>query len=616
MGFLNPTALLFAILYAVLIALYLWQRYRRREEVPSLLLWLAVPEDVIRSSRLRPDLLFWLQLILLTLLIGGLAQPYFRGADGGAGASRRIFVLDTSASMEAREDGDTRFNKARAALRRRVEDLGPADEAMLMTAADRPTVLVPFSADHAALVARLEDIDPVDTGTNLDLALSVAETAATRGDLPASVELFTDLPATTIDPRWREGVSVFQFGKSDDNLAIESFQVFQGRFQDYRDGQANVVVRNFSRREAHGFLTLRLEDQVISRQGFSVAPRDRRAFRVRGFPQPGVLQAHLEVDDALAVDNDAYEWVRPGRPLRVLVVSRSAALQSDLKLIAQATPNLAFRFVAPEDYRVGGELTTDVTVFHHFVPDAEVNEPAFYLDPPADDRHLPARGEANDVDVLDWNDRHPVLSGLQPVAAFPIAHASVLDVPPWAEVLLSTRTPEREVALAFAGEHDGRRRAYVTFDLSAERLLGADNVTWLLFFLNVLDWLAPADASVSVVRTGTAAVLANVPPLPRRVTDPRGATWTQAANGALVVDARYAGPYRVSLDGTQRRVLANFIDPVESDIGRTSVPAAQAPMKPPPSTREPKGRGSFGRWLYALAAAFFLLEWGIAARRS
>ncbi len=616
MGFLNPAGLVFGTLYAVLIALYLWERYRRREDVPSLLLWMAVEEDVIRSSRVRPDLLFWLQLILLSLLIGGLAQPYFTGGGGSEQPTRRIFVLDTSASMQAREGDGTRFDKARAALRRRLEALGPTDEAMLMTAADRPAVLVPFSRDHDAVAARLDEVGPVDTGTNLNLAAAIADSAAARTDLPTSIELFTDLPPTAIDPRWRAHVRVFQFGQTDDNLGIESVQVFQGRFQDHREGQADVVVRNFSRRETHGFLTLRLEDQVISRQGFSLAPRDRRAFRVRSFPQPGILQAHLEVDDALAVDNDAYEWVRPARPLRVLVISRARPLEAELKQIARATPNLTFRVLAPAEYRAADALTADVVVFHHFIPDAEPNEPALFLDPPADDPRLPARGEAADVDILDWNDRHPALSGLRPLAPFPIAHATVFDVPPWAEELLSARTAEREFAIAFAGEHDGHRRAYVSFDPTAERLLSADNVTWLLFFLNVIDWLAPADTSVAVVRTGQAQVLTHLPPLPRRITDPHGTSWTQPPNGALVVDARYAGSYRVQLDGTQRRILANFLDPAESDIGRTVAPSSTAPAERSGSARGPGARNHFGTWLYALAAIFLVLEWIVAMRRA
>src|SRR6185436_11016914 len=101
MGFAAPLALLFAGLYGVLVLLYLWERWRRRVEVPSLLLWEAVHEDVVRARRFRPDLLFLLQLLLLTGLIGGLARPYLVAAGNRPARGRHIFVLDTSASMQA-----------------------------------------------------------------------------------------------------------------------------------------------------------------------------------------------------------------------------------------------------------------------------------------------------------------------------------------------------------------------------------------------------------------------------------------------------------------------------------------------------------------------------------
>src|SRR6266436_2898467 len=113
MGFLEPLAFAFAALYGVLVLFYLWERWRRRVVVPSLLLWQLVREDTIRARRFRPDLLFVLQLLLLTCLIAGLARPYAHGRAAGAVSGRHIFVLDTSASMQAQEGRTSRFEAAR-----------------------------------------------------------------------------------------------------------------------------------------------------------------------------------------------------------------------------------------------------------------------------------------------------------------------------------------------------------------------------------------------------------------------------------------------------------------------------------------------------------------------
>ena len=613
MGLLNPAALLFTTLYAVLVLLYLWERRRRRVEVPSLLLWQVVPEEIVRANRFRPDFLFLLQLLLLTLLIAGLAQPYLRGTALARQPMRYVYILDGSASMQAREGRRTRFEEARDALRRRLEALADDDEAMIILAANRPRVVAAFSRDHAALVERLRKLTPVDTSTNLDVVFAVARGAAMRGDRPTRIEAFTDAPASELDPNWRASAHIVQVGETDDNLAIEGLEITQGRFQDPRDAHAQVVVRNFAHRESHGFLTLAIEGRVISRRGFSLPPRDARAFLVGDFEQPGVLRADLEVDDALAADNHASGWVRPPRPLRVLVVSDASPLLNELAAVANATPNLEFELVQPVDYHRALSANPDVVLFHHLTPDTDPERPALYLYPPTENPMFPVRSEASEVSILGWNEQHAVMRGLSPLPPFPLARVQILDVPPWGEVLLSSRSGDREIPLAFAGLRNGRRTACIAFDLQREHLVGADSVPFLLLLLNLLDWLAPEDASVTVLTTGAVHTLDRLPAHPRRVIDPHGVTSSFPANGPLTIEAVDAGEYEIEADGTRARLFANFFDVAESDIGRPMKEPANS-VPPLGGAQRPAGGAPLSPWLYALAAGLFVVEWLVAAR--
>ncbi len=616
MGFLNPNAFLFASLYAVLIALYLWERYRRHVEVPSLLLWEAVPEASVRTSRFRPDLVFLLQLLLLTLLIAGLAQPYLAGRAGPGPSARRVFILDTSASMQAREGRLTRFEEARQALRDRLSALAASDEVMLIAAANHPRVVASFSRDRAATMQALDKVEPVDTGTNLDLALAIAQRAAARRDRPATIEVFTDTAPPQLPPAWRERVGFVQVGESDDNLGIAGLQVLQGRFQDHREARAHVVVRNFSHREAHGFLTVQLDGDLLSRRGFSVPARSARGFPVGDFPHPGILHVRLEVDDALAADNHAYAWIRPARTMNILVVSEPSPLTTELQAIAAATGNLAFRFLSPADYTPAAADSADVVIFHRFVPPREPKRARLYIFPATSGQWLTLRGEVAELPVIDWNDEHAVMRALRPPVALPLLRAQVLDRPPWADALLSSRSGGQDVPLAFAGERDGYRIACIAFDLAAERLLAADHVDWLLLFLNLLDWLGPADSSVSVLHTGEIQILDDLPPRPRRIIDPRAKSTIVPAGARVELEALYAGEYRVSADGHEQRVFANFFDPAESDIGR---PAKPAPKAAPVAAQPALSAGpeaSFSPWVYAAALVLFLIEWFAAARQT
>jgi hypothetical protein len=613
MGFVNPGAGLFAGLFAVLIALYLWERTRRRVDVPSLLLWRVIPEASARATRFRWDWLFVLQCLLLAALIAGLADPYLTARSNGAIAGRTVFVLDLSASMQAREGRTTRFEMARAAVRRRLDALGPEDEAMLVGAAHHPQIAAPFSHDRAALLHQLDTLEPFDTRANLDAALAIAQRAA-AGDRPTSVELYTDTPREQLTAAWRDTIGITPIGETDDNVAIEGVQVFQGRFQDYREARAHVAVRNFAHRGVHGILTLALDDTVFSRRGFSLAPRSVGGFPIDALPGAGVLRASLDVDDALDADNRAFAYVRPVRPLRVRVMSDDPALRAALQHIASATPNLRFDFVGTTTPPATDPA--DVIVFDGVAPPPPTDVPSLYLNPPpTDGGPFVVRSQVGAVHLSDWNAQHPVLHGLRPELPFPIAAALDIDVPPWADSLLSARANGRDVALAFAGEHDGQRRAVLAFDLARDDLLSADHLDLLLFFLNLLDWLAPADDGVRVVQTGDVEIVDRLPIHPRYIMDPRQHEIALPPEASVAVDAAHAGEYRITADGTVVHVFANLADAAESDIGRPAAGGYVAARARPATAATPSPTAGGGRWLYAVAAALLLLEWA-AGRRS
>lgn len=614
MGFLNPAALLFSSLLAVLIALYFWEQQRRRVDVPSLLLWEEVPEAVVRTSRFRPDLLFFLQLLLLSLLILGFARPYLAGDNPADAGQRHVFILDTSASMQAREDDGSRFDQARDALLRNVSDLPSTDEAMLISAASYPRVIAPFSRDHAAMRRAVRSLHPVHTGTKLEPALALARRAATRNDRPTRIELFTDVAPSHLAAEWRSNVAVFRVGRSDDNVAIEGLEIFQGRFQDPGEASGRVTVHNFSRRDKHGFLSIRLDGEVIGRRGFSLDALGVGSFALPRFPHSGVVHAALEVDDALAVDNHAYGWVRPLRPIELLVVSEPSSLRADLERVAQSVPNLTLQFLSPSQYRSDLPARTDAILFEGYVPPGLPTRPSLYVYPNGSGDWFTVTGSEHSLPVLNWSEGHPALGSLRPQLVFPLADVRIVQLPEWADVLLSSTWRGREVPLAFAGERNRQRFAGISFNLAAEHLLSADNVNLLLLFLSLLDWLLPSDTDVVIERTGEVYTFQHLGDRVRRTVDPLGQVSEFRAAEPLRIELLHAGEYRIGTDRDTRRLYANFVDPIESDIGRgvDETYVASQPIAAESSVAPTKT--SFDVWLYALAAMLFIVEWMVAIR--
>ena len=610
--FANPTAWLLAGLLAVLVALYLWERTRRTVAVPSLLLWQAVPRATTRATRFLPDRLFFLQALLLLLLVAGLAGPYLSSMPGGRAPERAVFVLDCSASMQAREGPDTRFDLARRALRERVAELHADDEVMLVAAGPQPAVAVAPTTDHAEALRLLAALEPTDTHANLDAALATAQRAAGRGDRTTRIELFTDTPVTRLSPSWQRSVSVFPVGETDDNLSVDGIQVFQSRFDDPRAARAFVTIRNYAARESHGMLTVQLDESVFDRLGFTLAPRSAGGFPLAAPPGPGILNVALDIDDALVADNRAYAVIHPPQPVRVLVVSDDQTLRADLRRIAAAAPNLQLEMMSPAAYV--GQPAADLILFHRVAPPLPEHAASLYVAPAATAGTFPSCGRLAHAEMSDAAIGHPALRSLTHDLPYPLTGVEMLDVPDWAEPLLLADAGGDDLPLAFAGQPNAHRHAVLAFDLAAQGLLRADHVDLLVLLLDLIDWLVPAANQARIVPTGSVEVIEGLPTLPRHITDPRGRQSTLPPDSLPLIDTRLAGEYRVAANGTQVRIFANLADAEESDIGR---PAARAHIVPPvvgSASAAPPTGDVFGRWLYAVALALLATEW-LAARR-
>src|SRR4030095_2167212 len=117
------------------VLLYFLKVRRRERTVSSLLLWHTSVRDREASTffqRLHRDPLLILQLLALLALALALARPV--ATVMGQGARKVVIVLDTSASMKARDVAPSRFEAARAGAAALVRGLGEGAEVMVIEA--------------------------------------------------------------------------------------------------------------------------------------------------------------------------------------------------------------------------------------------------------------------------------------------------------------------------------------------------------------------------------------------------------------------------------------------------------------------------------------------------
>ena len=244
-GLANPLGLLTLASVAVLIALTRLRRQSRVSAVSSLLLWKHLPARPVERQRFRPDLLFLLRLLLLLALVGGYALPWI-GRPGIGTAGGLAVVLDASASMQVQEANGTRFALARRRLDDLIGSLLDGAPVLLVAAADRPRVVLRWSADRQRLAERLAALEPLDTPTAIAPAVELALGEAARHP-GARVAVLSDLaPSASNLPAARlAGVDWTAIGRRDDNLAITGLTVDAAPFAVAADVHVDVEVRNF-----------------------------------------------------------------------------------------------------------------------------------------------------------------------------------------------------------------------------------------------------------------------------------------------------------------------------------------------------------------------------------
>ncbi|MGE0820526.1 MAG: VWA domain-containing protein [Candidatus Binatia bacterium] len=617
MGILNPAALPLLALLGILVLIYLRERWRTRIEVPSLLLWTQIPEDKTRIRRFLPSLLFFLQALLLALLIGGLLHPYRSQEVTETTGNRHILVVDTSASMQAREGRTRRFDLARDQAKQVVQSFGPLDEAMLISINTRPQVVSGMTTDHLLLLHQLETLQPVDTATNLDLGIELALAQRDREGRRGQIHVFTDLPtnALTLSREKIKNVIYHRVGNTDDNLALVALHLYQNPFQTYSQAQAYVLVRNYAFSKKSGTLTVQLNERTILRREFTLPAREAISFSVKGFEGPGKLLARIDPEDALTIDNQALAWLAERRQRRLVLVSPGKQLHEELQQVSQAIPGLTLVAFTPEQFSPRVLGAQDIALFHQFVPGDTVSTNSLYIFPQAKNPLFPVVAEAEDVSILDWREGHEILRNLQYVEALPLKKARVLALPSWAQVLISSRIQNNEVPLALAGEKDGHRVACLAFDIGRGHLTNSDNMTLLLLFLNTLRWLQPHDPAIPlVVPTGEAFFLPpDAAPDSLQLVSPQGATQAVVTD---VLEVDYVGEYRLTGSRYQATLYANLFDENESDIGRRDEQEESDPLEMATEVAPEAPRTftktipiEFGYTLYYGAAALLLFEW-------
>ncbi len=360
MSFLHPGVLYALLLGSVPILIYYLMRFRSQRVG-----WGA--EYILRRAleRLRKKL-YWDQILLLALralamlaLAFAFARPVVRGAAErlyGAGV-RRVVIFDATASMQAEENGQTRWKRSVEALHALVGLWGRGGEWSLLVFDDQPRWLFQRRPVESAAGCReaIETLRPGEGAGRIGDALAQALTL--DDGRPLELYLFADDQAAA----WREAAAAFD-GRAlghirfhwicpslvqRRNLGVTAVELGHSRVLRGHPFAIHAEVANFSAEAVTGAeVAFLIDGAPVGSQRVSLQPWQRvwvRGEAVSETPGSHAVTVRLAAD-ALAPDNRMSAGFEAADRLRVGVVAdpaRAGRFVSSLGFLKQAAGVLA-----------------------------------------------------------------------------------------------------------------------------------------------------------------------------------------------------------------------------------------------------------------------------------
>jgi len=639
MGFINLIALGYLASISLVVLIYFFSKKKTVIEVPSIIPWKVLKEDVVRSRLFKVDLLFLLQILALLLLIFFLTRPYLRSSIINISGKNVILIIDSSASMQTSEDDGSRFDQAKSQALKMISNLNQWDKIMVISASSSAEIISELTDDKHKLNKAINKLRPKDTGTNLEESLSLGISFlknVERGEMhvltdqsPSSIS-FTKLKA--------ENIKFIRYGKNFANVAITSFDVYQDMFKDYTEREAYVTIKNYSDDNQNVILNVFLNSEKIEEKEIELKSDEQKTLKVKNFTTSGILKAEIQTNDFLSVDNTAYAIINEIKPINILLVSNDNKLKSELEKIRRSAHRIKLTRIGIPDYTPETIKNYNAAIFHKFVPETNPDINSLYIFPSINTSDtqtknteegnrfstllVPKQRLVKNVKLLDWDNTHPTMKHLDNLDELSIDRALVMEPPDWSTPLMKIAGNSDNPPIAFAGKYAGKRIMVLGFDISDFDFSKSNNLQALIMTLNIIQWLNPYEIE------GSAKILTGGQYIPNynvkgniEILNPKEETlkynFKDGTEGHFVFnDIEYVGEYKVSGADTEGRFVANLFDEKESRIepDSTDDETLEFERKEAITSTEDK-KNEFSKYLLLFVPLILLLEWLLYYRK-
>lgn len=555
MGLLNTSALSYLGLISIIVFIYFFNRKSNIIYVPSLIPWKELNDDVVSSRLLSVDLLFFLQILLISLSALFLARPYVPSDILITHGYNKVVVIDTSASMQTIEKDGTRFDEAKKQVMELIDDMGGADKMMIISAYSSAEVLAGLENSKTRLKNIVKNLQPGGTGTDMEGGVSVA--MSYMSNLKNSrLYVLTDRKIEECGSELKrlnsESYQFFRYGESSSNVTTSSVNIFQDLFNE--KDEAYITVTNFADEVKDVNINVSLNRNVVMETDVKLQPDEQHTFTVDNLSSSGILKVAITTDDDLKVDNTAYGIVKKRKNIiDILLVTNSEHLSEKFQKLEDSFKQVKINYISTKDYNTDIYKAYDIIIYHNFVPDERPEINSLFIAPGADD--MPAGGLAGkDIDpgkpidpdsnstededwnsflipegiitnakILDWDNDHPTMKYLDYLDNLKINNALlfkplkdsrnlvfgsgiIADLSPSVSQLIR----QNNLPLVFSVVLGNTRSIVIGIDLEEFNFAETNNLPLLIMMINMIQWLSPLGDNLDISERSDSFVNAQI----------------------------------------------------------------------------------------------------------
>jgi len=469
--FLNPFFLPLLSSEILIIILYLIKPKRLRLKVPSLLLWERVlKEEPIGRwfKKLPKNLILLLQILTVMFIILFLSKPVL-SFEGIAGRPV-IFVLDSSASMTAKDISPSRFERAKTEIINLSKKIH--NKASLIIAKDKPQLLI-SSGKNTEIEKVLKDEKPFLGEGNLNYAISYVENLFPKES--CDIHIFTDgTEKLDIPKNSQNNYFIHIIGKGGKNLAILDGRVFQ---KNEEVSQIFLKIGNFSNNSEEIPITVKNEGKNLFRTKIHLQQKEIKTLTFETPILKGKIEASIDMKDDLPEDNIAYFYVPDFSPKILIITMGNPFLEKAVRAIPGAKVEIR-RDIVKIDFK-----NYDFFIFDGLIPYLKIPGKFLFIGayPGMDPNKIEKVGK---VKILSWED-HPILRFVQ-LYGTQIDNAYVFKDEKLKTIIYSTKGP-----VGYYLKEENMEGVILSFDLLSTSWIYHDSFP--LFIYNLIKYMLSYD---------------------------------------------------------------------------------------------------------------------------